>query len=422
MARAFIPVVLLSVASQLSVRVPDGAGIVVGILGASAAEAGAPVRPACKAPDWIDRLPDSLGQAALGGGSDMPDARLGLLAAMALAREELVSKMKTRVSIAAPAPPTDVSKIQRQAAPIAAPAPPTDVTKMITHMTIVDKQIVRWWTSCDGREAYAVVASRTEGARKPADLQAAFDRASSKVDLGRELPVIPGVVLGLGMGATEAEADDFAWTDLALAVGDEIKRIVRDYKIVDGTKTETDYFEDVSKHTALGVLPCADIPHALVKRWHDASTGLFMSVAATAAGMRPKAEACEKDLNARRDERQASVVGSWRRAQELLPIRPRMARAPLLEAQEAMRHLSSGVVMSRFVSVVRGAETKTEHRLAVSDRSALLDCKALAEEMASATRPLTPLRKLGICKGITVEYQGTRIESDALLDALRPTE
>ena len=116
-----------------------------------------------------------------------------------------------------------------------------------------------------------------------------------------ELPRIPGVLFGLGVGGTEEDAEDLAWVDLGNAMASEIawtqEKIPEKYPVDDageavGTPRREQVLQQNSESRAASPAGCPEVEHGVLARWRDPKTRWYHCLVAAPTGQTDALAAC----------------------------------------------------------------------------------------------------------------------------------
>jgi len=343
----------------------------------------------CARPDWVDAPGEGATVAPAVG---WPDARLGgWVAAAAARRDELLDTNGRR------------ARWSSQGWSFA-------------EAELLGRQVTGRWRDCASGDSYARVQHVT-AVDPPTDAAALQERVEAAlgpdVEPPRwiaEPPVVPGVVLGVGIGADRDEARDLAVVDLGLALGFVGSASLTVYEVDGHARLEWHL-------TGEAPLGCGQLGTE-VARYEDAA-GWHYALWAAPAGeaARQAAAACGEEAASDRAMTEAKMRSQVKAARERAASSPVAGLQAFQRALATARTLSPVVGASGSVDWFRG-ET-TDRAWQVGGWAGVYDCQIRFPnlEVPEAVQGLrgaapTNLEEAGVCTSvlpeITTARQGAR--------------
>lgn len=383
----------------------------------------APAAPAvdpCARPEWMD-TPGS--GAVVGDGSRWPDPRLGLLGGAVAARRELAYGGGGK----------GLSEVAKELADQTSDAPSAPVTQQMgkSHISevILNTQVTGRWTDCEAHTTFVRV-ERVPAGEPPTSAEALSSRveealgpASPRPAWVDGAPLVPGVVLGLGIGADAHEARDVAVTELALATHAEVSSMMKQFEEITTAGPTAVQVQLATKITAYAPTSCA-VPVAVAATWTDAD-GWHHALVAAPAGTVERTARCTEAAKAGRAEAEERARAHMTRAAGLARLSPTQARGAYAQALEGFRSIGGAVLAREFLEVSIDASDATQGQtLVFASQPGALACDlqfdgALEAPVAAlAGAAPTPLDEAGVCAGPTVPELAGQDEGGRTLEAV----
>ena len=340
----------------------------------------------CARPDWVDAPPSG---ATVSLEAGWPDPRLGRMAAAAVARRDAV-----------------LAEAGRRARWTSEGWETGDVV-------LDGLQVTGQWRDCATGDHFAmvqVVASvgppgSSDALQSRVDA-ALVDEADGVPAWALAPPVVPGVVLSVGVGADRDEARDLAVTDLGLALRTTGEASLAVYD-VDG------HARMAWSLTGSAPVGCGQLGAQLATGTDDAGWHYVLWGAPSGDAAASAAQACEGQRAGQKTMTEAKMRSLVSDARSRAVSSPTAGLAAYKRALAAARTMSTATYASGSVDWFRG-ET-TDWSLTVGSWAGVLDCPVQlpdlawpAEVRALAGKEPTNLEDAGVCTSLMPEVSQAR--------------